>query len=308
MSQTTGHILMIRPSHFGFNEETAKNNSFQQKDDSLDAVSVSEKAIREFDDFVAVLRSKGIQVIVIQDTDQPVKPDAVFPNNWVSFHEDGLVLTYPMYSANRRIERRQDIIEGLKEKFLVTKDYTFQHYEEEDLFLEGTGSLILDRENKIAYANLSPRTDLRLLDKWCVLTGYRKVHFLAKDRSGKDIYHTNVMMALGHNFCIICLDCIPASPEKEMLIRTLTDSHKEIIEITVDQMEHFAGNMLEVNNADGQYFLVMSTTAKKSLTEKQIASIERHAEIITGHIPTIETFGGGSVRCMMAEVFLPLKS
>jgi len=308
MSQTTQHILMIRPKHFSFNTETAANNSFQQQDKQIDAQTVSSIAIVEFDAFVQKLRSQGIDVIVVEDTDTPIKPDAVFPNNWISFHEDGLVLTYPMYSTNRRIERRPDIIEQLKTRFLVNKDYTFEHYEEDGIFLEGTGSLILDRENKIVYANLSARTDLRLLDKWCVLTGYRKVYFLARDKQGADIYHTNVVMSLGHDFCVICLECIPESPEKKQLITVLQETGKEIIEISMDQLEQFAGNMLEVNNAKGNHFLVMSTTAYNSLRPDQIECIEKRATIITGDIPTIEKKGGGSVRCMMAEIFLPLKS
>lgn len=307
MAQTTSWILMIRPRHFGFNEETAKNNSFQQKKEDEDAQSIAQKAVAEFDRFVEVLRAKGIQVMVVEDTENPIKPDAVFPNNWVSFHEDGLVLTYPMYSQNRRVERRADIIESLKSRFVITKDYTFEHYEEEGLFLEGTGSLILDRENKIAYANLSPRTDLRLLDKWCVLTGYKKVYFYAKDRNGNDIYHTNVMMAMGHSFCVICLDCIPDSPEKERLKQSLVDTDKEVIAISLDQVEKFAGNMLEVQNTGGTKYLVMSSTAYASLHPDQIAAIEKHTQILVGDIPLIETIGGGSVRCMMAEVFLPEK-
>lgn len=308
MSQTTQHILMIRPKHFSFNAETAANNSFQQKDQHNDTQTVSSAAITEFDAFVEKLKSHGIDVQVVEDTDAPIKPDAVFPNNWISFHEDGLVLTYPMYSTNRRIERRPDIIEQLKTRFQVNKDYTFEHYEEEGIFLEGTGSLILDRENKIVYANLSPRTDLRLLDKWCVLTGYRKVYFLAHDRHGADIYHTNVVMSLGHDFCIICLECIPESAEKKQLISVLQETGKEIIQITMEQLEQFAGNMLEVNNERGNHFLVMSTTAYNALRPDQLERIENRATIITGDIPTIEKNGGGSVRCMMAEIFLPLKS
>lgn len=308
MRQTTQHILMIRPKNFCFNAETAANNSFQNEDKVRDVKTVSAQAVAEFDEFVNKLRSVGIDVWVAEDTESPIKPDAVFPNNWISFHEDGLVLMYPMFSKNRRIERRSDIIEQLKSKFLVTKDYTFEHYEEDGMFLEGTGSLILDRVNKIVYANLSPRTDLRLLDKWCVLTGYRKVHFLAHDRNGADIYHTNVLMSIGHDFCIICLECIPESPEKQFLMDTLQQTGKEIIEITLSQVEQFAGNMLEVSNAQGEYFVVMSTTAYQSLDAIQISKIEKHAKIITGHIPTIENNGGGSVRCMMAEVFLPEKS
>ncbi|MBK8700294.1 MAG: amidinotransferase [Saprospiraceae bacterium] len=306
MGQTTPHILMIRPKHFGFNEETAKNNSFQQNDGSKSGQSIADEAVREFDQFAEKLTAHGIDVVVIEDTDEPVKPDAVFPNNWVSFHEDGMVLTYPMYSSNRRVERRPDIINALAARFKVKKDYTLEHYEEENIFLEGTGSLILDRINKIAYANLSPRTDLRLFDKWCVLTGYQKVHFLARDRNGNDIYHTNVMMALGDQFCVICLECITESPEKDRLLDILTATGKEVIDISLAQVESFAGNMLQVENLSGKKYLVMSATAYKSLTEVQIHKIKNYTDILTAEIPVIEKYGGGSVRCMMAEIFLPL--
>lgn len=299
--------MMIRPKNFGYNEETAQNNSFQTKDDSLDARTIADKARAEFDAFVDLLRSKEINVHVIEDTEEPKKPDAVFPNNWISFHEDGMVLTYPMYSKLRRNERRPDIIEQIGEEYIIDKDYTFEHYEEEDTYLEGTGSLILDRQNKIAYANLSQRTDLQLLEKWSVLKGYTKVHFLAKDRAGQDIYHTNVMMALGRTFAVICLECIPESKEKVALLQSLAATNKDIIEISLDQVEHFAGNMLQVKNKRGLPFLVMSSTAWQSLHQDQKDRINKHTDVIVGDIPTIEKYGGGSVRCMMAEIFLHKK-
>ncbi len=307
MDQITQNIMMIRPKHFGYNEETAQNNSFQTNDTSLDNGTISANALKEFDAFVELLRSKDINIYVIEDTDLPIKPDAVFPNNWISFHEDGMVMTYPMYSKLRRNERRSDIIEQIAENFIIEKDYTFEHYEEEDIYLEGTGSLILDRQNKIAYANLSQRTDLQLLEKWCVLKGYEKIHFLAKDRSDNHIYHTNVMMALGRTFVVICLDCIPDSKEKENLIRSLAKTNKDIIEISLDQVEHFAGNMLHVKNNKGLPFLVISETAWHSLNQNQKDKINKHTDVVIGSIPTIEKYGGGSVRCMMAEIFLHKK-
>jgi hypothetical protein len=307
MDQITQNIMMIRPKHFGFNAETAENNSFQTNDESIDNETIRQLAVKEFDGFVELLQSKGIYVHVIEDTDTPIKPDAVFPNNWISFHEDGMVLTYPMYAKVRRIERRPDIIATLGEHYKIEKDYTLEHYEEEGLFLEGTGSLILDRQNKIAYANLSQRTDLQILEKWCILTNYEKIHFLAKDRSGADIYHTNVMMALGRTFVVICLDCVPDSKEKDLLIQTLEKTNKEIIKISLDQVGNFAGNMLQVKNNKGLPFLVMSSTAWNCLDEEQQGRINKHTDVIVGHIPTIERYGGGSVRCMMAEIFLPLK-
>lgn len=307
MHQITNNILMIRPANFGFNPETAMNNVFQHNDGAEDPQAIKENALKEFDAMVQLLRDKQINVYVVEDTAEPVKPDAIFPNNWVSFHENGLVLQYPMYSPLRRSERRQDIIDALGKQFLIAKDYTFEHYEEQGMFLEGTGSMVLDRENQIAYACISDRTDIRLLDKWCVLTGYRKIIFTAVDRNGVAIYHTNVMMALGVDFAIICLESIVNEREKEMVIDMLHSTDKEIIEINFAQMEAFAGNMLQVQSLDGTKYLVMSKTAYNSLKEDQISKIKSLTDIITPDIPTIEKYGGGSVRCMMAEIFLPKK-
>jgi hypothetical protein len=307
MSQSTSHIFMVRPKHFGFNIETAANNSFQVNDTNISPQQISQLAIEEFDQFVDKLRSQEIDVYIAEDTDEPVKFDAVFPNNWVSTHEDGMVMLYPMYSSIRRHERRQDIIESLKNKFVVSKEYTFEHYEEEGLFIEGTGSLILDRENKIVYANLSDRTDLQLLEKWSILMRYEKVAFLAKDRNGQDIYHTNVVMSIGSELCIICLEAIPAGREKDNLLAALNKTNKVIVDITLDQLENFAGNMLELSNKNDKKFLVMSNTAHNSLSSDQLSIINEYVDIIIGEIPTIEKYGGGSVRCMIAEIFLPLK-
>ena len=307
MNQITNNILMIRPKNFGYNTETAQNNSFQSKEGAEDVATIRSKAIAEFDGMVTLLRDHGISVYTIEDTDDPVKPDAVFPNNWISFHEDGLVLQYPMYSKLRRLERRQDIIEELGREFEVAKDYTFEHYEEDDMYLEGTGSMILDRENKIVYACVSERTDIRLLDKWCVLTGYKKITFTALDRSGKEIYHTNVMMALGVDFAIICLDSIADPLERKTVVDMLKATGKDIIDISMHQMESFAGNMLQVQSLNGSRYLVLSKTAYNSLNENQLNHIKAFTDIICPEIPTIEKYGGGSVRCMMAEIFLPKK-
>ena len=307
MKQITNNILMIRPEHFGFNEETAANNSFQTNDQSLSPKQIEEKAKEEFDAFVNELKRHNVHVIVMKDTDSPIKPDALFPNNWVSFHEDGSLVCYPMFSETRRKERRhEDLLALLGEEYKISRDYTFEHYEEEDMFLEGTGSMILDRVNNIVYANLSARTDLRLLDKWCILMNYKKVVFFAKDRNGEDIYHTNVMMALGTDFCVICLDSITNENERIEVEQSLQDTGKEIIKISYDQMEQFAGNMLQVGRENGSHYLVMSKTAHDALTEDQLRKISAHTSIIVGNIPTIEKYGGGSVRCMMAEMFLPL--
>lgn len=306
MKQITDKIMMIRPANFQFNEETAANNAFQTAGE-YDNEAIKNKAIEEFDAMVAILRSKGITVEVIQDTDEPVKPDAIFPNNWISFHADGTVVTYPMYAENRRIERREDIIDALGDKYQVNKRYTFDYYESEEKFLEGTGSMLFDREHNIVYACLSPRTDIKVLEKYSVLMGAKKIAFRSVDRDGQDIYHTNVMMALGVDFCVICLDSIKNEVEKNDIIDSLNETGKEIIDITYEQMENFAGNMLQVSNDQGQRYLVLSQAAYDSLTETQISTLSNLTHILPVPITTIETLGGGSVRCMMAEIFLPAK-
>lgn len=306
-SQTTSNILMVRPANFGFNEETAASNAFQNSETTLSQEEISRRAVAEFDQFVTKLREKGVHVTVAQDSDYPVKPDAVFPNNWVTFHEDGTVLLYPMYAPVRRLERQPDIIEQIRNVFVIGKMYHLEHFEDVSKYLEGTGSMILDRQHEIVYACLSPRTDLSLLDEFCEIMGYKRVAFRAVDGEGKEIYHTNVMMALGETFVVICLDTIPNENEKNLLLKTLADTGKEIISITLGQMLSFAGNMLQVRNPKGETFLVMSSQAYRSLTPEQIAQIEKHTQILHSEIETIETFGGGSARCMMAEIFLPTK-
>lgn len=307
IQQTTSNILMIRPSNFGFNEETAVNNSFQTKDQTLNAEEVKQQAMKEFDNFVAKMRGEGINVMVMEDTTDPIKPDAVFPNNWVTFHQDGMVITYPMYSEIRRKERRQDIIEKLKENFKVEGTFQMEKFEAENRFLEGTGSMILDRVNKICYACTSPRTEEGLLDLFCELGHYQKAAFQSVDANGDDIYHTNVMMALGEDFVVIGLDTIKDEGQKKMLLDLFEKTNKAVIDISFDQILKFAGNMLQVRNEAGQTYLVMSQQAYKSLTEEQIKEIEMRTKILHSPIETIETLGGGSARCMMAEVFLPKK-
>ena len=307
MFQTTSNILMVRPANFGFNEETAASNAFQSKVDELSDTTASQKALQEFDTFVAKLRSKGVNVIVIEDTPVPVKPDAVFPNNWVTFHQDGTVITYPMLSKTRRQERREDVLDELMSDFFIGKKIELESYEEDGIILEGTGSLILDRPNRLAYACLSPRTSNDLLNRFCEIAGFKPVAFHAVDGSGLEIYHTNVMMALGETFVVICMDTVRDQEERKLLLSKFKQTKKEVIEISLDQMMHFAGNMLQVRNNKGDTFLVMSEQAYRSLNDVQISKIESHTEILYAAIPTIETLGGGSVRCMMAEVFLPEK-
>jgi hypothetical protein len=301
--QITDTLLMVRPANFGFNEETAASNAFQINDQSLSNPEIQAKALVEFDALVGKLRDAGIQVLVVEDTADPFTPDAIFPNNWVTFHEDGTVMTYPMCATKRRLERREDILELINKKYSITQRYELEAYEADNMFLEGTGSMILDRENKIAYACLSPRTDLTVLDEFCEIRGYEPLTFLAVDQQGLEIYHTNVMMALGATFVVIALDTVQNQEEKERLEEKFAETGKEIILISIKQMLSFAGNMLQVGNAEGKTFLVMSEQAFQSLTPTQIAQIEKHTTIIHSDIPTIEKYGGGSVRCMMAEVF-----
>ena len=298
---------MVRPAHFGYNQETAVSNAFQTMDESLRPEEARRQAVLEFDTFVEKLRSAGVDVIVLEDTDTPVKPDAVFPNNWITFHEDGTVATYPMNAPARRLERREDVLETLGKRFLISQHLRFEHFEEMDMYLEGTGSLILDRPNRIAYACLSPRTDEHLLDDFCDKMGYEKLAFIAVDGNGQEVYHTNVMMALGDSFVVVCLESVRAKGERERLLNKFAATKKEIIEISLDQMMAFAGNMLQVRSRDGKPLLVMSEQAYKSLRPEQVQQIEKHASILHTPLYVIEKYGGGSARCMMAEVFLPEK-
>jgi hypothetical protein len=302
--QTTNHILMIRPVNFGFNEETAESNAFQNRDAAQQDVQL--KALAEFDSFVQVLRDNSVDVTVVDDTPQPYTPDSIFPNNWVSFHDDGSVYLYPMQAENRRIERREDIIRELQDAFKVTHIIDLSRYEAENKFLEGTGSMVLDRDNKIAYACLSPRTDADVLQQFCEQAGYKAVLFHAVDEHGQAIYHTNVLMAIGSKYVVICLDSITDDDELEQVIDSFERTGKDIISISFAQMNHFAGNMLEVQNATGESLIVMSKSAWNSLDEEQREALSLHSKPVYADINTIESIGGGSARCMMAEVHLPV--
>ncbi len=303
--QTTSHILMVRPANFGFNEETAESNAFQEYDGSLTTGEIKKKAIKEFEDFVYLLKQTGVDVIVMEDTTEPLKKDAVFPNNWVTFHSDGTIVTYPMLAEMRRLERREDIIGKLSHQFNFDKRIRLEDAESRNLFLEGTGSMILDRVHKITYACVSPRTDVELLDEFCKRMGYEKVTFTAVDGSGQEIYHTNVMMALGETFVVICLDTIKNEAEKKLLLEKFKQTDKEIIEISLNQMMSFAGNMLQVKNRNGDPLLVMSEQAFRALDKDQVRKLNQHTNILYSPLDTIEKYGGGSARCMMAEVFPP---
>lgn len=305
--QITSHLLMVRPAQFGFNEETADSNAFQRNDGSLTPAQIRRKAIVEFDHFVQLLRASGVQVTVVEDTDYPLKTDAIFPNNWVTFHEDGTVITYPMHSPMRRLERREEVLESLGKKFRIESRVHLEAQESQEKFLEGTGSMILDRPNRLVYACVSPRTEVSLLDEFCKITGFEKVVFTAVDGTGKQIYHTNVMMALGETFVVICLDTIQNPDERALLVQTFQKTNKEIIEITLDQMMSFAGNMLQVKNRSGEPILIMSEQAYKSLDATQVRRLNQLTNLLYTPLYTIEKYGGGSARCMMAEIFLPEK-
>lgn len=311
MKQITNHILMIRPVSFRMNEQTAVNNYYQKVLDSLDADTVQAKAQTEFDDFVVKLRDKGIDVTVVEDTLDTDTPDSIFPNNWVSFHENGTVVTYPMFAKNRRLERRPEILEELKNNgFEIKEVLDLTAYENEGKYLEGTGSLLLDRENGKAYCALSPRADRELLEEFCQKMNFKPVVFTAYQTVNDarlPIYHTNVMMCLGTQFSVICLDSIDDINERDFVVNSLEEDGKKVIEISEEQVNHFAGNMLQV--ADNEYtpYTIMSKSAYMSLNTKQKLQIEEYNEIIYSSLDTIEVCGGGSARCMMAEIFLNKK-
>lgn len=310
MNQTTNSILMIRPVAFRMNEQTAVNNYYQKILDGLSPETVNTKAQEEFDTFVNKLRMVGIDVTVVDDTLEPSTPDSIFPNNWISFHENGDVVLYPMFAENRRLERREDILDILEEKgFLINDgimDYTSA--EEDNFYLEGTGSIVLDRENGKAYCALSPRADEELFIEFCEDFDLSPIIFEAfqtVDGERKLIYHTNVMMCIGDTFAVICADCIDDKKERKMVLDSLKADDKEIILISEDQMNNFAGNMLELVGSNERRYLIMSESAHKSLNKKQVAQLEEHITILSSSLDTIEACGGGSARCMMAEVFLP---
>jgi len=302
--QTTSHFLMIRPVHFTFNIETAANNSFQSA--STDH-NVAQNARNEFDGFVQVLTDNGIDVTVVEDTPEPHTPDSIFPNNWISFHDDGTVFLYPMFARNRRAERKEQVLSAIARRFNIYQTIDLTAFEQQQVFLEGTGSMVLDRQNKIAYACLSARTDVKVLNEFCNKSGYTPVDFISVDEHNNPIYHTNVMMCVADQYVVICLDSIPAKEEKNKVMNSITKTGKEIIAISFEQMNHFAGNMLQVQNKDGEKLLVMSTQAYQSLTNNQLQQLNACNPIIHFGLNTIEQNGGGSARCMMAEVFLPLK-
>ena len=299
---------MIRPVYFRMNEQTAVNNYYQKQKDNVLAMTITAKAQQEFDTLVALLRKKGVTVIVVNDTDEFDTPDAVFPNNWISFHENGTVAVYPMFAENRRLERREDVLLELEHNgFQIENVIDYSSAEDEEVFLEGTGSMVLDRVNRIAYCALSPRADESLFIEFCEDFEYTPVVFTANQTVNGNrvaIYHTNVMLCVTDTFAVICLEAIDDKKERKQVVKHLQESNKEIITISEDQVNNFAGNMLQVNGNDNQSYLVMSASAHQSLTKQQLAQIESHCAIISCALETIEAYGGGSARCMMAEVFL----
>ena len=305
--QITNTILMIRPVNFRLNEQTAVNNYFQESIRNPNDVNV--KAQQEFDAFVSILKEKGVNVIVVDDTKNPDTPDSIFPNNWISFHAEGTVAIYPMFAENRRNERREDILDKLeKEGFVIKNMMDYTSAEKEGVFLEGTGSILMDRVNKKAYCALSDRAHEELFIEFCEDFEYTPVIFVANQTVGDErlsIYHTNVMMCLAEDFAVICLNTIDDKRERKNVVDHLQDSGKRIITITETQMHHFAGNMLQVLGKNNRRLMIMSSAAFHSLRPDQLSAIEKSNEILHSSLDTIETCGGGSARCMMAEVFLP---
>jgi hypothetical protein len=316
--QSAAAVLMVRPANFGFNPQTATSNVFQQSPESAlrggarrpakppQPPDVQRLALREFDALAELLVRAGAKVIVADDTEQPVKPDALFPNNWVSFHRDGTVVLYPMLASNRRSERREEVIRRVIDAggFRVTRTVDLTHREEEGKYLEGTGSLALDRAQRVAYANLSPRTDLDVLGEFAQQLDYELVTFEAVDGKGIPVYHTNVMMAIGASFAVLCSASIADARHREAVQSKLRAAGHEIIDISLEQMHGFAGNLLELAPAGGPV-IALSATAWRSLDAKQRRKLERQGRILAADIPVIERYGGGGVRCMLAEIHLP---
>jgi len=309
MKQATNTILMIRPVAFRMNEQTAVNNYYQKVLDNMLPSTVQSKARAEFDAFVSRLKNIGVNVVVVEDTLEPNTPDSIFPNNWVSFHQNGNIGLYPMFAENRRLERRDDIFDVLEEKgFQINNFIDYTSAEGEGLYLEGTGSLVLDRVHKKAYCALSPRADEDLLIEFCEDFEYTPIIFRAYqtvDKQRKAIYHTNVMMCIAPNFAVVCLSTIDDKKERKNLISHLKEDGKAIIDITEVQVTNFAGNMLTVYGNNNEEYIVMSESAYNSLTQLQKLKLEKYATILYSNVDTIEACGGGSARCMMAEVFLP---
>lgn len=307
LSQAPSDVLMIRPASFGFNNQTSKSNTFQKNGQSENSKGKLFQSVKEFDKMVRILKRQGIHVIVVQDTPLPVKPDAVFPNNWVSFHHDGTIVLYPMMAENRRIERRFEVIGILQKKyhFKIRKIIDLIHFEQERKFLEGTGSIVFDYRHKIAYATISPRTDPSVLEILCNELDFRPEIFEAVDRNSNAIYHTNVMMCIGKHFAIVCSEAVRNSKQRKKLLDSLKHSRLQIVDITYEQLNAFAGNMIQLEGQGNRDLLVMSGNAFRSMSSHQMSRLSRFVNPVVVEIPVIEETGGGSTRCMIAGIFLP---
>lgn len=301
-SQAPSSVLMVRPAAFGFNPQTAASNAFQstQADSS---VEISKIALQEFDQMVDSLRAHDIDVIVIKDTSTPQKPDAVFPNNWISFHGDGTVVLYPMMAENRRLERLNPVLESIRSNFIIQRVIDLTNREKQNQFLEGTGSVVFDYWNKIAYACRSDRTNESVLQDLCKELGFKAIVFDAVDEMGRPIYHSNVMMCVGTRFAVVCLDTIKSEEDQESLLNSFSQTQHQVVAISYEQLRSFAGNMIEVLSMSGEPTVLLSETAFQSLLPGQINAISKHADMIPLSIHTIEKHGGGSVRCMVAGIF-----
>ncbi|MCF0166761.1 MAG: amidinotransferase [Bacteroidales bacterium] len=300
MSQSTSKVLMVMPCAFGFNSQTAGSNDFQKKGFAEGAQAT---ALREFASFVSLLKANKIEVALAEDTPSPATPDSIFPNNWFSTHEDGTLVIYPMLAPNRRLERKNTVIETIYRNFDVKRVIDLSWWENEGKYLEGTGSMVLDRVNRIAYACLSPRTDREVLEDFCSKLGYTYILFTAKDGKGTDIYHTNVMMSIGTEVAVVCLEAIADEDERARVRESLESTGHKIVEISLKQMAGFAGNMLELTSTDGRRLLILSGSARKALNKSQSQELLRHYRLLSPELDVIENNGGGSARCMLAELF-----
>jgi len=303
-SQAPSAVLMVRPKSFGFNSQTADSNAFQYNS-ADDSQSIQKNALAEFDKMVDLLRSNDIEVLVVEDEAEPEKPDAIFPNNWISFHQDGTVVLYPMLAENRRMERTNPVMDMVKQNYSISKTIDLTSFEKQNKFLEGTGSIVFDYVNKIAFASRSSRTDELVLKELTEKLGFKSIVFDAVDELGQAIYHTNVLMCIGTDFVIVCLDAIKNEDDQEKLLESFSNTNHKVIAISFEQMKLFAGNMMEVKSKSGESFVLLSQKAFHSLLPGQLDALSRFVEPISVSIPTIETYGGGSVRCMVAGVFNP---
>lgn len=298
--QIAKRILMVRPTNFAYNEQTARNNCFQER---TTISNLNEKAQEEFDNFVNVLRSNKIELIVVQDTEYPHTPDSIFPNNWFSTHPTGELILYPMFAKNRRAERKPDALGAIRRHYLANKTIDLTYGEKENKFLEGTGSIILDHSNKTAYACRSERTNENLFYDFCKQMSFEPVFFNSFDDSHNPIYHTNVMLSIGEKMAVVCAESIINEKERKNVIDSLLETRKEVIEVSIEQMKHFCANIIEIRNFDNQNCLIMSDTAKRAFTKRQKEILEQHCILVSSPLQTIEQVGGGSARCMIAEIF-----